>query len=98
MIVLKKPILFEWDKSNQDKNFNKHQVSTAEAEEVFFDQDKKIAKDFLHSKKEERYIVVGKTKNKRKLFMVFTIRKEQIRIISARDLNKKEYKLLGKRT
>lgn len=97
MIVLKKPIVFDWDKSNQDKNYNKHQVATTEVEEVFFNKNKKLAKDLLHSKNEERYLVIGETKQHRKLYIVFTIRKNKIRVISARDLNKKEYKLLGKR-
>lgn len=98
MIVLKKPILFEWDKSNQDKNYSKHQVVATEAEEVFFDKNRKLAKDLLHSKNEERYLLIGETKKHRKLYIVFTIRKNKVRVISARDLNKKEYKLLGKRS
>lgn len=98
MIVLKDPILFEWDKNNQDKNYDKHQVSTTEIEEVFFDKNHKLAKDLFHSRDEDRYLIIGETKKYRKLYIVFTLRKNKVRIISARDLNKKEYKLLGKRT
>ena len=64
-----------------------------ECEEVFFDYKKKILKDKIHSGKEERYLLIGKTKKQRLIFLVFTIRKNKIRVISARDLNKKEYKL-----
>jgi len=54
-------------------------------------------KDKLHSKKEQRFIILGKTKNKRLLYTVFTIRNNEIRIISARDINKKERKLYEKK-
>ena len=84
---------FEWDKWNRRKNLLKHKVTDEECEEVFFDQNKKILKDTLHSGKEERRILIGQTKKQRLMFLVFTIRKNLIRIISARDLNRKEYKL-----
>ena len=93
MIILPGHLEFEWDKGNQGKNLLKHVVSDEECEEVFFDERKKILKDVLHSGKEERYLLLGQTKEKRILFIVFTIRKNKIRIISARDLNKKELKL-----
>jgi len=87
-----KIIGFEWDKGNKDKN-SKHKVVDEECEEVFFDKNKKILKDVLHSREEERYILLGKTKKSRLLFLVFTIRKNLFRVISARDLSRKEYKL-----
>lgn len=84
---------FEWDSGNKSKNFISHKVTDEECEEVFFDQNKKILKDVLHSEQEERYILVGQTKKQRLLFLVFIIRKNLIRVISARDLNRKEKKL-----
>lgn len=87
---------FDWDKGNQSKNFIKHQVSDAECEEMFFDLRKKIAKDKIHSGREQRYFLIGRTKNGRLLFLVFTIRREKVRVISARDLNKKEKNLYEK--
>ena len=89
---------FEWDEGNRDKNERKHRVTSKECEEAFFDGQKKIIKDPLHSGKEQRYILLGKTKVHRRLFIVFTIRKLFVRVISARDLNKKEYPLYEKRT
>lgn len=59
---------------------------------------KKIFKDKLHPKGEERFRVIGKTKKGRLLFVVFTIRKEKIRIISARDINRKEVCLYEEKT
>src|SRR3990167_3811198 len=90
--VLKEVSGFEWDKGNRGKNFLKHKVADGECEEVFFDQNKKILEDTQHSVKEERYILIGKTKKNRLLFVIFTLRKNRLRIISARDLNRKEYK------
>ncbi len=88
---------FEWDVGNKGKNWKNHRVSDEECEEIFFDKDKKILKDTMHSAKEERHIVIGKTKSARLLFIVFTLRKNKVRIISARDLNKKEKYLYEKR-
>lgn len=93
MNILEKPIKFEWDKGNRDKNFIKHGATDGECEEVFFDTNKKILKDIHHSNKESRYILIGQTKLQRSLFVVFALRKNNIRVISARDLNKKEIKL-----
>ena len=92
------PIEFIWNKGNKDKNWLKYKVTDKEAEEAFFDENKKISKDKLRSKKEERFIVLGKTKRNRLLFIVFTIRNKKIRVISARDINRRERKLYEKAT
>jgi uncharacterized protein len=97
MTTLEKCLEFEWSKGNIGKNI-KHSVGDREAEEVFFDKKKKIFKDILHSKKEERFRIIGKTKTGRILFVVFTVRQNKVRIISARDLNKKEVRLYEKET
>ena len=90
MRVVKKVFEFEWNKGNIDKNLEKHGVENKEAEEIFFDEKRFIFKDKLHSFGEERFRIIGKTKKKRLLFIVFTKRGRKIRIISARDINKKE--------
>jgi len=89
---------FEWDKGNTDKNWEKHRVSDEECEEVFFDPNKKVLEDALHSVDEARYILIGQTKLNRFLFISFTLRKNKVRVISARDLNKKEKHLYEERT
>lgn len=91
--MFNKSIEFEWDKGNQGKNWARHKVNDQECEEAFFDNDKKIIRDVLHSRQEERYILLGGTKRQRLLFIVFTLRAAKIRVISARDINKKESKL-----
>jgi len=95
--ILEKVTGFEWDTGNKGKNL-KHKVADEECEEVFFDPRKVIQKDKLHSQKEERFILIGKTNQEKLLYVSFTIRKDKIRIISARDLNKKEYKLYEEKT
>ncbi|PIU03531.1 hypothetical protein COT44_02800 [Candidatus Shapirobacteria bacterium CG08_land_8_20_14_0_20_39_18] len=92
-LIYKEPAEFIWDKGNQDKNFLKHKVSCDEAEEIFFDENKVISQDKFHSEREDRFIIIGKTREERLLYIVFTIRNDKIRIISARDINKKERKL-----
>lgn len=97
-VTYRGPIKFIWDKGNVDKNWGKHKVTNKESEEVFFDNNKKIAQDIFHSKKEARYILLGKTKKGRLLYTVFTIRNKKIRVISSRDINRKEGELYEKAT
>lgn len=89
---------FLWDKGNIDKNWKKHKITDKEIEEIFFDKNKKILKDKIHSLKEKRFIILGKTKKEKLLFTVFTIRNKKIRIISSRKINRKEIHLYEKST
>lgn len=93
MPILNKLIEFEWDRGNSGKNWIRHRVNDQECEEVFFDNDKKVIRDASHSGQEERHILLGETKQRRLLFIVFTARGGKVRVISARDINKKESKL-----
>ncbi len=96
--ILDKVTGFEWDGGNKKKNLVKHEVNSEECEEVFFDYKKKAQKDVLPSRSEERYILMGQTRKERLLYISFTIRKDKVRIISARDINKKERKLYEEKT
>lgn len=87
--IVPEPIKFEWDKGNKDKNFKKHGATNEEAEEVFFN-DPLIFEDLKHSIVEKRYDCLGKSKNGKKLFISFTIRKDKVRLISFRSMSKKE--------
>lgn len=98
MVVISEPVEFHWDEGNRNKNWVKHKVSNFECEEVFQDAKRKIFGDRLHSGGEERFRIIGKTTMGRILFVVFTIRRKKIRIISARDLNRKEVCLYEKET
>lgn len=91
------PLEFQWDAGNQEKNLVKHRVTNAECEEAFYDPHKRVLKETLHagsSGQEKRYVLMGRTKEDRILFVVFTFRGVKIRVISARDLNRKERGLL----
>ena len=90
MKILPKPVAFNWDKGNIGKNLIKHNVTDKETEEVFGNKPLKIFKDIKHSEKEERFVAYGRTNFNRSLTIVFTLREEKIRVISARDQNKKE--------
>lgn len=81
---------FEWDEGNSGKNKRSHNVEDWECEEVFFDPQKAILKDRLHSGQEERFILLGKTRQERLLYLVITVRNEKVRVISARDVTKKK--------
>lgn len=83
---------FEWDEGKSEKNWFKHQVSRAECEEVFFNEPVAAAPDVQPSHAEPRYYVLGKTDEGRLLFVVVTIGDKLIRVISARDMNRREEK------
>lgn len=89
---LKKPLSFEWDRGNKEKNFKKHNVQNRETEEVFFN-DPILLRDTKHSDGEERYFAFGVTDKGRHIIISFTLRGEKqeiIRPIMSRDQNKKE--------
>ena len=90
MIDLSQFTGFEWDDKNRDKNWEKHEVAAGECEEVFFNLPLLLQSDDAHSQKEPRYYVLGHTIADRRLFIAFTVREDKIRVISARDMSKKE--------
>ncbi len=81
---------FEWDGHNIDKIWRKHHVLQSECEQIFFNLPLIIADDVKHSEQENRFFALGQTDAKRSLFAVFTVRNNKIRVISARDMNRKE--------
>lgn len=80
---------FEWDDGTRDKNL-KHGVENWECEQIFFNEPLIILDDPKHSIAEERFAAFGKTDEGRRLMVVFTMRGKKLRVISARDMNKKE--------
>jgi len=82
---------FEWDDGNARKNLGKHGVSQAEAEQVFAGEPQ-LAEDVKHSHDETRFQALGVSIEGRRLHVTFTLRGagKKIRIISARDMNRKE--------
>ena len=88
--ILQECIGFEWNGHNAKKNWQKHKVTPAECEQIFFNRPLIVADDVRHSHSEKRFYVLGKTDLRRRLFIVFTVRNSLIRIISARNMSKKE--------
>jgi uncharacterized DUF497 family protein len=91
MIDLRKITGFNWDDGNARKN-EKHGVSMAEAEQIFFNVPLLLLDDTVHSQGEPRLHALGKTDDGRALHITFTLRQSGllIRVISARDMHRKE--------
>ncbi len=86
---------FDWDFGNTDKITNKHNVLPSEAEQVFFNEPLLLMDDIKHTQKESRYHALGITDDQRLLHITFTLRSAGtlIRVISARDMSRKERKV-----
>ncbi len=81
---------FEWDPVKARDNEAKHGVSFLEATEVFADQLSSSSPDPDHSVEEERFVIFGKTLGDRHLVVAFTERGGRLRIISARQMTRRE--------
>jgi len=83
---------FDWDGGNAEKNWLRHRVSQSECEQVFFNRPLVVSEDEIHSQEEARYFALGHTDRGRLLFVVYTLRGERVRVISARDMTRREQK------
>ena len=81
---------FQWDEGNATKNWDKHDVSQSEGEQIFFNRPLILRRDRKYSGIESRFYVLGQTDLGRLLFVVFTVRGDRIRIISARNMTLRE--------
>lgn len=83
---------FDWDEGNSRKSAKKHDVYQSETEQILFNEPLLILADSKHSQKEARYHALGKTDDARLLHITFTLRGNGtlIRVISARDMHRKE--------
>ena len=90
---------FDWDSGNARKN-DKHGVLMAEAEQVFFNAPLLVLADWEHSSREQRFHALGISDSARKLHITFTLRDadQQIRVISVRDMHRKERVVYEKAT
>jgi len=84
---------FQWDTGNTEKNWELHQVSQGECEQVFFSRPLVVAADVEHSEREPRYAALGQSNAGRRLALVFTIRGALVRVISARDMSRRERRI-----
>lgn len=81
---------FEWDAGNSGKSWERHRVADAECEQVFFNRPLAAVPDDKHSRNEERIHILGRADSGRRLFLVCTVRARRIRVISARDMSRRE--------
>ena len=83
---------FEWEEGNSRKSVEKHDVSQAEAEQVFLNEPLLVVGDVSHSSHEVRLHGLGQTDAGRLLHVSFTLRGngKLIRVISARTMHRKE--------
>jgi hypothetical protein len=93
-------IEFQWDEGNSRKSADKHGVSQGEAEQAFFNEPLLVVDDARHSETESRFHALGKTYAGRLLHIAFTLRQNatKIRVISARDMHRKERNIYEKET
>lgn len=84
---------FQWDDGNSSKSWLKHGVAPTECEEIFFNRPLLLLTDEKHSGTETQHYALGHTNAGRPLLVVFTLRNNLIRVISARDMNKKERRI-----
>lgn len=83
-------LLFEWDTEKAKKNIKVHDVSFDEASTDFKDNLSLTIYDPMHSKEEDRLILIGNSCKNRLLVIVHVERGDKIRIITARKATKKE--------
>ena len=92
MINWNRIVGFDWDAGNARKSVEKHDVSQAEAEQVFFNEPLLMVSDTKHSASEPRIHALGRSDDGRLLHITFTLRENEtkLRVISARDMSRKE--------
>jgi uncharacterized protein len=83
---------FDWDEGNGRKSVEKHDVSQAEAEQIFFNDPLLVVEDVHHSARESRWHALGRMEEGRFLHITFTLRGDGrlIRVISARTMHRRE--------
>lgn len=86
---------FQWDEGNSDKNWLRHGVAQAEAEQVFFNRPVLVRRDPKHSADEVRYFALGQTDAGRELMVSFALRGSLLRVNSARPMSRRERRVYG---
>lgn len=83
---------FEWDEGNLYQNESKHGLKWQNIEEVFFNTPLIVVEDIKHSEDESRCVALGKSDDGTLITVIFTLRQDRIRVISARAMSRKERK------
>ena len=83
-------LVFEWDPEKARENEQNHEVSFAEASEIFEDDHSSSVRDPDHSLEEDRYLIFGVSKGGKYLVVSYTERGDRVRLISARPMTPRE--------
>ena len=86
-----KGLTVEWDEAKDKANIQKHGISFATAALVFTDENRIEYYDKIHSVREDRWVVIGSVQGV--LYVVYTMRREAARIISARTATSTERRI-----
>jgi uncharacterized DUF497 family protein len=87
---------FEWDAGNSEKNWRRHRIRQVEAEQVLLNRPLLVTEDVKHSQQEARFFTLGTTDRGRGLAVVFTVRANLVRVISARPMSSRERRAYAK--
>lgn len=87
---LREAVGFDWDAGSVEKNWVKHAVRFTECEEVFYRAPLVAPAPARRGPGEERFVARGETALGRPLSIIFTFRGDRVRVISARDMSRKE--------
>ena len=87
---LREAVGFDWDDGNVEKNWTTHAVRFTECEEVFYRAPLVAPAPIRRGPGEERFVARGETALGRLLSIIFTFRGDRVRVISARDMSRKE--------
>ena len=87
---------FDWDAGNATKNWRRHRVTQTECEQVLLSAFALVTPDLRHSERENRFAALGRTDAGRDLLVVFTIRGSLLRVISARQMSRRERVIYAK--
>ena len=83
---------FEWDEAKSEACFRERGFDFEYAAKAFFDPKRLVWADKRYSYGKDRYQLLGQIEN-RLFVVVYTPRREALRIISARKANRREVKL-----
>ena len=88
---------FNWDRDKNLSNLEKHGISFKNAALAFFDPNAATLDDKAHSQDEERFLLIGLSKEYRLLTVCHCYREDDtvIRLISARKATKQEEREYG---
>ena len=91
------PLGFQWDREKARRNLAKHGLSFKEGAEAVDSEGPIERLDADHSEEEERWLLLGTTESDRLVVVSYTMRGDDVRIISVRSPTRQERDAFGQR-